>query len=294
MSSASVDKLNEEHLSKLKLREKILLKIYLVPGMDMLAQESRTGQDFYKNDNANPAEVSPAALPDNADGSSALVRSERIPAPEPLDFPYDQVAVSPQFPSWSPDQTPFVLRRRVSHFEIDGMPSFPVLIIERDRVQFYSNEGELNQFLGEIKNDKILINTAHVVSIQTIVAQEVFSQNITHADIAGGVAQEVPEIQRTPLTFTIDGVFPQISAPEDEFALQLFGAGGQPPYKFNILSGPLDLYVTEDGWLRGFIEAEEWPATGETREFLIRVSIEDSSIPVQTVMFDYRYRLVGT
>ena len=288
--SDSIEKLRDEHDSVIPLRKKVLLKIKLRPGMEMLAQELRTGEQIYEPDSISP-QMPASPLPSLEDGSASLAPSKIAPSPMP--YEYGQSPVSPFFPPLSPAAMPLILRLRSGHYKADGTGSYPTLIIERDRVKFYSDAAGFEQFLGEMKPDLILINTKHVIAIQQIIAYEVASQNRSFDDIRGGVATVIPDIVLEEFKLEVPLVFPQVISPDDEIALQIKPQGGQPPYDYMLLSGPSDLFVTEDGWLRGFIDATEFPLPGATREFLIRIAVEDSSIPTQTAILDYRYRLVG-
>lgn len=288
--SESIAKLRNEHDSTIPLRQRVLLKIKLRPGMEMLAQELRTGETIFENDHIDPQ--SPAPSPsETEDGSASLAPSALIPSPNV--YPYNQSPVSPFFPPQSPAAMPYIVRNRSGHYRVDGTGAYPTLIIEKSRVKFYSDAKGFDQFLGELDPTKILINTVNVISIQQIIAYEVASQNRSLGDIQGGVTTEIPDIELKALELELPAVFPQVTDPSDEIAVQIKPSGGQPPYDYSLLSAPSDLYVTEDGWIRGFIDATEFPTTGETREFLIRIFVEDSSIPTMGAIFDYRYRLVG-
>lgn len=184
--------------------------------------------------------------------------------------------------------------RRVGQaWRMDATGSFPVLFIEACKVRFYETRVEMEQFLAD-RSEKgkqpILLNLAHVVSIEKITAYDSFAQNMEHENVVVGEDWEPPTIEDRPLTLELPSVIPRLTRPEDEMMFQIGPQGGQPPYKYHIRGAPYDLYVTTDGWVRGFIEDGQWPTTGY-RDFKWQIIVEDSSVPVETAVVNFRYRL---
>lgn len=217
----------------------------------------------------------------------------------PPDFPTDD----PEWFNWagSPVVRP-TTRRRSQHHTVDSTRAFPVLFIEEDKVCFYSTRDELETLLKEQSEDgvgKLILNLSQIVSIEKVISYESFAQNTLFNDVVGSNSsfEDAPEIAVTPLDLHGDLTIPLLRRPEDEMFLRIPVVGGVQPYRFSIMGQPSDLYVTTDGWIRGFIEEHEWPVRDplgpevQFREFRIRIIVEDASIPVQTVSFDFRYRL---
>lgn len=184
--------------------------------------------------------------------------------------------------------------RRVGQaWRMDGTGSFPVLFIEACKVRFYENRQEMEQFLADRSDSgkhPILLNLAHVVSIEKITAYDSFAQNMEHENVVIGEDWEPPKIEERPLSLELPSVIPRLNRPEDEMMFQIIPKGGQPPYKFHIRGAPYDLFVTTDGWVRGFIEEGQWPESGY-RDFKWQIIVEDSSVPVETSVVNFRYRL---
>jgi len=176
---------------------------------------------------------------------------------------------------------------------LDASATFPTLFIEEDLVSFYSDLAELRQGMtdrGPEGRNKIIINIANVVSIEKVLTRRSYAQNISYADVIIGNRYQEPSVSLVPLSIASPTEIPLIQNYNQELAFPINVIGGVAPYKFHMLNQPPDLYVTEDGWVRGFIEQDQWVLTGY-REFLILLVVEDSSIPVQTAGLEFRYRL---
>jgi len=254
---------------------------------------------------------------------SPFISPENLPSPLPF-LPCDP---SPQ-PDWwdmyfpdrspecSPDQdcwnSPFVspspfcpnpyimeprlkprTRRRSQHWMHDATGSFPVIFIEADKVEFYENQAELKQFITERSDKekgKIGLNLAHVVSVEKITAFSAYAQNVQVEDVAVGVDWSEPSLEPVPFKIELPEVIPLLRKPTDEMMFQVVAKGGQGPYKFYMRGQPFDLYITTDGWVRGFIEAEQWPLEGY-RDYNWQIIVEDSSTPQNTAVVNLRYRI---
>jgi hypothetical protein len=294
-------KLTQEYTSILRRRHVEMLKIRFLPGMEMLAQELGTGQRIYEQDWADPLDhpdVSPASP-----FRPYEYETNGITSPT-FDFPISPYPISPDAPNEGFYGDPpkgyiaspafqAVQRRRAPGWATDATRAFPVLFIEAEKVQFYSTLQELEAAIknrGDGDVAKVIINVANVVSIERLIAYEVFSQNVQYEDVANGAMGEVPPIVVQPFAVTLPETIPTLANPTEEMMFRIEVAGGQAPYRFSLIGAPKDLYVSTDGWVRGFIEEDQWPLTGY-REFLMRVLVEDSSIPVQSAIFDLRYRV---
>ena len=137
---------------------------------------------------------------------------------------------------------------------------------------------------------KVIINIANVVTIEKVVTRRSFAQSLVYPDVANGIAGQQPPIQENPLSIAAPTEIPALTTPDQELMFKVEAQGGQLPYRYSILNAPSDLYITEDGWLRGNVEIEQWPLTGYY-EFVVLILVEDSSIPVQTAGLEFRYRL---
>ena len=187
--------------------------------------------------------------------------------------------------------------RRVSQpWKMDGTGAFPVLFIEACKVRFYENAQELEQFLAErddVGKQKILLNMAHVVSVEKVTAYDSFAQNTEHDDVLVGVDWNEPKMKDIPFTLEMPKVIPRLRKPSDEMMFKIIARGGVPPYRFFMRGSPYDLFMTTDGWIRGFIEEDQWPVAGfeDYREYRWQIIVEDSSVPRQSAVVNFRYRL---
>lgn len=267
--------LTDQYDDSLKNVHRIWLRIRLTPGMDTLAQEIGTGRKVFAPDWEVPGVGSPFVV-------------------SPMQFspsPY----YSPSSPEVSPTLTNIlpVTRRRSRHWSLDATGAFPTLFLPEDSVLFYSSVSELNQALKSQKPgdlEKIIINTANVVCIERIVVRRSYAQNIRYPDVRNGVRLKEPALVTEPLTLSEPDTIPDLTSPQDEMFFKVVAQGGVAPYRYFMTGQPTDLYVTEDGWVRGFIEEDQWPLTGY-REFSIVILVEDSSVPKQTAGIELRYRL---
>jgi hypothetical protein len=294
-------KLEQEYTSQLARRQVEMLKIRFVPGMEMLAQELSTGQRIYEQDWVDPDDH-----PDQSPASPFRPYEDEtngITSPT-FAFPPSPYPISPNAPNegfYGEPPKGYIAspafrateRRRAPPWATDATRAFPVLIIEADRVQFYST---IEQLDAAVKNrapadvSKLIINVAHVVSVERLISYEVLTQNLQYEDVAEGQRFEVPALVVEPFTVDLPTTIPVLSQPTDEMSFRIQPRGGQGPYRFTLVGAPRDLWVSTDGWVRGFIEEDQWPTSG-FREFLMRVLVEDSSVPVQSAVFDFRYRL---
>ena len=196
-------------------------------------------------------------------------------------------------PEVSPEVVDVATRRRSQRWMLDATGAFPTLFIEEELVSFYSTMDELKQAVADRSPDgrqKVIVNIANVISVEKVVTTQSYMQNIAYDDLlVGNNFQQVPH-RHPPLTIDQPLQIPPLRAKDEELMFKIVAKGGHPPYRYSMLNAPSDLYVTEDGWLRGFIEAEQWPETG-FREFMMLILVEDSSIPVQTAGLEFRYRL---
>lgn len=288
--SNNLAKLNEELESVSQSFNSVWLRIRLIPGMEALAQELGNGRRIYQPDWEYPLSGSP----------SFGVEQPTMYSPSPMSPAYSpQPSPSPYWPSpFSPAGTsrPPITRMRSKHWNVDGTGAFPTLFLPEDRVLFYSNMSELKQGLAEQKPgdvDKILINVANVVSIEKIIVLRAYQQNQYYGSVSGGRLEEAP-IEVAPLTMVYPKDIPILATPEQELFFPVQVKGGVGPYKYSMLGQPPDLYITEDGWVRGFIEEGQWPLAknGDSfREFRIVILVEDASTPPKTTGLEVRYRL---
>lgn len=302
--SNSLNKIEQEYLSEVNTLQVDLLMIRLIPGMEMLAQELSTGSRIYEQDWVDPIHH---PSPEPHSPSFRPYENECLPVEQ---VNPDPCPCSPDGPNAgtyqaSPAQTsPFstyecspelraVERRRAQHWALDTLSSFPVLLIEANKVQFYSTMDELQQAVANRSKDdlhKILLNTAHIVSVEKLVSTQAYAQNALLPDVMAGAEGKIPPLLAPRLTIEAPAYIPRLLRAEDELMFQVKAQGGQGPFKFNMLGQPPDLWISTDGWVRGFLDDEVWPTTGY-REFLIRLVVQDSSIPRQTAVMDFRYRL---
>lgn len=268
-------KLQTEYRAELADGQTIWLKIRFTPGMEMLAQEMSTGRRIFEQDLADRT------------GSPTV-------GTEPGDDLEPSPTVSPSSPTSPSSQVhPAITRRRSQRWMLDATGSFPTLFIEERLVSFYSTLAEMKQGIADRGPDgrnKIVINITNVISVEKVLTRRSFAQSISYPDVANGVGGQQPPIQTTPLTILEPTEIPAITALDQEMMFRIIAEGGQPPYRYSMINAPKDLYATEDGWVRGFIEADQWPTAG-FREFLTLILVEDSSIPVQTAGLEFRYRL---
>jgi hypothetical protein len=268
-------KLQTEYRADLAANHTVWLKIRFTPGMEMLAQELATGRRIFEQDREPP--TSPALREDWG-------------SPHPF-------SPSPHSPWSSPSPIvqyrTAITRRRSQRWMLDATGSFPTLFIEERLVAFYSTLSEMKQALAEQSpdgRDKVIINIANVITVERVITRQSFAQNLLYPDVADGVDRQQPPPVIPPLTIQEPTEIPLLTGIDQELMFRVIAAGGQPPYRYHMINAPQDLYVTEDGWVRGYIEADQWPVTGY-REFLTLILVEDSSIPVQTAGLEFRYRL---
>lgn len=277
MNDAS--KLQDEYRSKLADDQTYWLKIRFTPGMEMLARELATGRRIYEQDFVDP-NTSPRTViisPDGQELSPSISPSSPVVSPSP----------SPTSPH------PVITRRRSQRWMLDATGSFPTLFIEESMVAFYSTLDEMRQGIADRSESgraKVVINIKNVISIEKIITRRSYSQSIVYDDVAQGIGGQEPKIIDVPLTIESPTEIPAITSINQEMMFRIIAQGGQAPYRYSMINAPTDLYVTEDGWVRGFIEEDQWPTTG-FREFVILILVEDSSIPVQTAGLEFRYRL---
>jgi hypothetical protein len=269
-----ITKLQTEYRAELADNQTIWLKIRFTPGMEMLAQELSTGRRIFEQDIADRT-----GSPIGTEPSDDLEPSPTISPSSPL--------------SPSPQTHPAVTRRRSQRWMLDATGSFPTLFIEEALVSFYATLPEMQQAIADRGPDgrnKIIINIANVISVEKVLTRRSFAQSIVYPDVANGVSGQQPDIQVRPLMIMEPTEIPAITDLNQEMMFKIVAEGGQPPYRYSMINAPKDLYVTEDGWVRGFIEEDQWPMGG-FREFLTLILVEDSSIPVQTAGLEFRYRL---
>lgn len=283
-----ITKLQDERDSILRKRQRKFLKILLIPGMEALAQELMTGQEIYSNDDIDPNY--PTSPETGSQGSSVLFAGNSSLLPDPNLCAVESPTVSPCFPPYDTSSLPFLTRRRSGRFKHDASKSFPLIFIEQNKVDLCSSIDDMQDFIKRDDSNKIAINTSQIVSIQVVTVFEFYTQNKQFEDI-DDLTREAPPITEPQLQIGLPSALPVLSDPSDEFILNIPTQGGQHPFEYHLMAAPTDLYVTEDGWIRGHIEEEQWPEIGETKEYLIRVAVVDSSTPEQTVVFDFRYRL---
>lgn len=249
--------------------------------------------------------------PDNLPETPDFLPCDASPQPEWWDmyFPGRSPASSPNSDSWN---EPFVspspwcpdsylmdprlrtqTRRRSQRWMHDATASFPVVFIEADKVAFFENQSDLAQFTADRSEDgkqKIGLNLAHVVSVEKITAYSAYAQNVQVEDVAVGVDWKEPPLEPVPFSIELPEVIPLLRKPEDMMMFQVVAKGGQGPYKFYMRGMPYDLYITTDGWVRGFIEESQWP-TEDFRDYNWQIIVEDSSTPQNTAVVNLRYRI---
>jgi len=277
-----ISKIQSEYHSELADNHTIWLKIRFTPGMEMLAQEMSTGRRIFEQDIADRA------------GSPRTDFEPTDPVEASPQFSPSPISPSPFSPSpVSPQIHPAITRRRSQRWMLDATGSFPLLFIEEKLVSFYSNIQEMQQAIADRSVDgrnKVIINIANVISVEKVITRQSYAQNMEYPDVAEGVSNRQPPLKIEPLEILEPMDIPVITNIDKELMFKIKVKGGQPPYRYSMMNAPIDLYVTEDGWVRGFIEAEQWPSI-DFREFLMLILVEDSSIPVQTVGLEFRYRL---
>jgi hypothetical protein len=164
--------------------------------------------------------------------------------------------------------------------------------LPEDKIIFYSNISELVQVLAEQKpgdREKVIVNSENVVSIEKVEVEKSYEQEIIHEDIR--IGSRFSELNYDfPLRLSIlkDTLVP--SSSKAEVLFQVKATGGIQPYKFTLSNQPTDLYITKDGWIRGFVDKSEIPPTGYKDYFLV-VSVEDNSLPKKTSGLEIQYRL---
>lgn len=265
-------KLQTEYRADLAANHTVWLKIRFTPGMEMLAQELATGRRIFEQDREPP--TSPSLL-------DTWVSPQLSPSPS-----------SPWSPS-PPQYRTAITRRRSQRWMLDATGSFPTLFIEERLVAFYSTLAEMKQAIAEQSErdrSKVIINIANVITVERVVTRQSYAQNLLYPDVANGVDRQQPPPVIPPLAIQEPTEIPAITSIDQELMFRIVATGGQPPYRYHMINAPTDLYVTEDGWMRGYIEADQWPVSGY-REFLTLILVEDSSIPVQTAGLEFRYRL---
>jgi len=277
----NTNKLTNEYTELLKNTVRVWLRIRLTPGMEMLAQELGNGRKPYMQDWVEPEQGLPTQ------------------AQLPMVFSPSPVSPSPASPSpgLSPDPTNRLPtgRRRVGHWQVDATGAFPTLFLPEDRVYFYSNTSELKQALNEQKEgdfEKIIINQNNVVCIEKVLVRSSYMQNSAFSDVLVGERGKEPSTKVTPLSILEPKSIPILHAPEEELFFKVEPAGGCGPYNYFMTGQPSDIWISEDGWVRGFIEEDQWPTVhGTYRQFSIIILVEDSSNPKQTAGLELRYRL---
>ena len=269
-----IAKLQTEYRAELADNQTIWLKIRFTPGMEMLAQELSTGRRIFEQDIADRT-----GSPIGTEPGDDLEPSPHISPSSPL--------------SPSPQVHPAITRRRSQRWMLDATGSFPTLFIDEALVSFYATLPEMQQAISDRGPDgrnKIIINIANVISVEKVLTRRSFAQSIAYPDVASGVSGQQPDLQVHPLVIMEPTEIPAVTDLNQEMMFKIVAEGGQPPYRYSMINAPKDLYVTEDGWVRGFIEQDQWPVT-DFREFLTLILVEDSSIPVQTAGLEFRYRL---
>lgn len=273
-----ISKVQVEYRSELAENHTIWLKIRFTPGMEMLAQEMATGRRIFEQDIATRT-------------GSPRIGTE--PSDDLEASPHISPSVSPGSPLSPQPRFPAITRRRSQRWMLDATGSFPTLFIEETLVSFYSNMAEMQQAIsdrGPEGRNKIIINIANVISVEKVITRQSFAQSVVYPDVAGGEGGQQPLLKPEPLTILEPTEIPAITQPDQELMFRVIAKGGNQPYRYSMINAPKDLYVTEDGWMRGFIEEDQWPQLGY-REFLTLILVEDSSIPVQTAGLEFRYRL---
>jgi hypothetical protein len=290
--SNNITKLNLEKDTLGQSINSVWLRIRLIPGMEALAQELGSGRRIYQPDweYQSPTTVSPVEpLEPPMMYSPSPYSPESSPQPiPPVIWP------GPMSPEGT--NRPPVTRMRSKHWNVDGTGAFPTLFLPEDRVLFYSDIRELKQGLADQKPgdaDRIMINIANVVAIERINVLRAYGQNIHYGNLNDGRMSEAP-ITVEPLTITYPTDIPTLNNSEQELFFKINVKGGVGPYRYSMVGQPPDLYVTTDGWVRGYIEESNWPRLidGDSfREFRIVILVEDASTPCKTTGLEVRYRL---
>lgn len=282
--SNDTTKLAAEYQSQLADEYRVWLRIRFLPGMEMLAQELATGRRLFEQDYQEiiGSPVSPGNVP-NGDGFGA----------SPVVFSPTQTD-----PSVSPFVSPLphpITKRRSQRWSLDATGTFPTLLIPEDSVEFYDTLTEFKQALASQSGDavnqrRLTVNIRNVMTIEKIPMLRSFAQSNVYTDVAGGERGQDPPVVIQPLTIAAPTMIPELTRLDQEMMFKVDVRGGVAPYRFSMVNQPSDLYVTEDGYVRGFIEVEQYPVSG-FREFMILILVEDSAIPTSVVGIEFRYRL---
>jgi hypothetical protein len=282
--SNDTTKLAAEYQSQLADEYRVWLRIRFLPGMEMLAQELATGRRIFEQDYQEiiGSPVSPGNVP-NGDGFGA----------SPVVFSPTQTD-----PSVSPLVSPLphpITKRRSQRWSLDATGTFPTLLIPEDSVEFYDTLYEFRQAMDSQSSDpvnrrRLTINIRNVMTVEKIPMLRSFAQSNVYTDVAGGERGQDPPVVLQPLTIVAPTMIPELTRLDQEMMFKVDVRGGVAPYRFAMVNQPSDLYVTEDGYVRGFIEAEQYPVSG-FREFMILILVEDSAVPTNVVGLEFRYRL---
>jgi hypothetical protein len=289
--SNDTTKLTAEYQSQLADEYRVWLRIRFLPGMEMLAQELATGRRIFEQDYQEiiGSPVSPGNVP-NGDGFGA--------SPVVFSPTQDDPSVSPFV---SPLPHP-VTKRRSQRWSLDATGTFPTLLIPEDSVEFYSTLSELRQALVNqtmafdtpsshpLSRPRLTINIRNVMTVEKIRMLRSFAQSNVYTDVAGGIRGQDPPVILQPLEIVAPTMIPELTRLDQEMMFKIDVRGGVAPYRYSMVNQPSDLYVTEDGYVRGFIEADQYPSSG-FREFMILILVEDSAIPTNIVGLEFRYRL---
>lgn len=285
-----LNKLNAEHDSTLKNKTRVWLRIRMTAGMEALAQEINNGRRIFESDlslpSISPEFTSPGGnlLPSPLDHMPPGLVSPEVFSPAYL--------VSPVSPV-SPPYFKTVSKMRSKHWNVDATGVFPCIFLPEEMVIFYSNTSELKQAIAEQQpgeREKLILNIANVISIEKVLVTRVYAQNTSFDDVRIGVRFHEPPEERRPLTVILPETIQPITKPEQELFFPVVVKDGIEPYRYTMMNQPTDLYITEDGWVRGFIEASQWPTSGY-RDFFMVITVEDSSLPRRSVGVEFRYRL---
>jgi hypothetical protein len=189
--------------------------------------------------------------------------------------PYWHHGVSPFDPKSPSEPSPVTEHSPHDSWDVSDPEKYPSIFLPENMVVFYSNSSELKQALNT--NGKIIINTKHVISVEKVLIDRVCSRRIENE-------------MRRDFRITIPTEIPQITQSDQELLFPISTENGIGPYRFSLMNQPSDLYVTKDGWVRGFIDSSEWPEEG-FRDFSILILAEDSSAPKNNAGIEFRYRL---
>ena len=269
--SNDLTKVTQEYNEELKNTSRVWLRIRLIAGMEMMAQELGNGRKVITQDWAES------------------IGSPQIPLMySPSPYPVSPSPSSPEIPETTSILP--VTRRRSGNWNLDTTSAFPTLFLPEEKVFFYSNIAEMKQAMSEERFDKIILNTNNIVCIEKVMVRRSYAQSIIYPDVAAGNRFVVPPVELEPLSIVEPETIPALTNPENELFFKVEAKGGCSPYRYFMTGHPSDLYITEDGYVRGYIENDQWPVTGY-REFSIVILVEDSSVPKQTTGIELRYRL---